>query len=83
HESSVTSGRVITPFYDPMIAEMIVYGDTRKLQIELLKKALQAYVIEGIKTNLPLLREMAGSSAFLHGSITTDFLMKKREGNRS
>ncbi|MEH7643517.1 ATP-grasp domain-containing protein, partial [Bacillus pumilus] len=83
HESSVTSGSVITPYYDPMIAKMVVYGDTRKLAIERLKQALQAYEIEGIKTNLPLLREMAESSAFLHGSITTDFLMKKREGNRS
>lgn len=83
HESSVTKGSIITPFYDPMIAKMIVYGDTRKLAIERLKGALQAYEIEGIKTNLPLLREMAGSSAFLQGSITTDFLMKKREGNRS
>ncbi len=66
-----------------MIAKMIVYGDTRKLAIERLKAALQAYEIEGIKTNVPLLKEMAESTAFLHGSITTDYLMKKREENRS
>ncbi|MGE6856025.1 acetyl-CoA carboxylase biotin carboxylase subunit [Bacillus sp. FSL K6-2841] len=83
HESSVTSGSVITPFYDPMIAKMIVYGDTRNLAIERLKTALHAYEIEGIKTNLPLLKEMAGSTAFLQGSITTDYLMKKKEENRS
>ncbi|WMT27616.1 acetyl-CoA carboxylase biotin carboxylase subunit [Bacillus aerius] len=83
HESSVTSGSVITPFYDPMIAKMIVYGDTRKLAIERLKAALQAYEIEGIKTNVPFLKEMTESTAFLHGRITTDYLMKKREENRS
>jgi acetyl-CoA carboxylase, biotin carboxylase subunit len=66
-----------------MIAKMIVYGDTRKLAIERLKAALQAYEIEGIKTNVPLLKEMAESTAFLHGRITTDYLMKKREENRS
>lgn len=83
HETSVTRGSVMTPFYDPMIAKMIVYGDTRKLAIERLKAALQAYEIEGIKTNLPLLREMVESSNFLHAGITTDFLMKKREEKRS
>ncbi|MFJ5963194.1 acetyl-CoA carboxylase biotin carboxylase subunit [Bacillus sp. NPDC093026] len=83
HESSVTSGSVITPFYDPMIAKMIVYGDTRELTIKRLKQALQAYEIEGIKTNLPLLREIAGSSAFLKGGITTDFLTREREEKRS
>ncbi|MFS0654946.1 acetyl/propionyl/methylcrotonyl-CoA carboxylase subunit alpha [Bacillus sp. 179-C3.3 HS] len=83
HESSVTTGSVITPFYDPMIAKMVIYGDTRLLAIERLQEALAAYEIEGIKTNLPLLRKMAGSSAFLEGSITTDFLMKEREGKHS
>ncbi|MDM5298327.1 acetyl-CoA carboxylase biotin carboxylase subunit [Bacillus pumilus] len=83
HESSVSSGSVMTPYYDPMMAKMIVYGDTREIAIKRLKAALQTYEIEGIKTNLSLLREMASSSAFLHGSITTDFLMKEREGKRS
>ncbi|MFB8734795.1 hypothetical protein ACEQPO_15545 [Bacillus sp. SL00103] len=62
-----------------MIAKMVVYGETRKLAIERLKALLQAYEIEGIKSNLPLLREMAGSSAFLHGASQPIFMKKRRE----
>lgn len=62
------------PFYDPMIAKMIVKGQTRTEAIEKLETALRDYRVEGIKTNLPLLIQAAATKAFKEGDVTTDFL---------
>ena len=58
HECAVEKGSVISPFYDPMIAKMIVTANTRKQAIEQLKTALGEYHVEGIKTNIPLLTKL-------------------------
>src|SRR5699024_5319053 len=54
-ESSVEQGFDVTPFYDPMIAKLIVTGNNRNEAITRLQYALENYHIEGIKTNLPML----------------------------
>jgi acetyl-CoA carboxylase biotin carboxylase subunit len=74
HECAVAAGSAVTPFYDPMIAKMIVKGQNREEAIERLKEALRDYQIEGIKTNIPLLLQAASSEAFKKGDVTTDFL---------
>ncbi|MBY8914324.1 acetyl-CoA carboxylase biotin carboxylase subunit [Bacillus sp. YC2] len=74
HECAVANGSIVSPFYDPMIAKMIVTGQTRKRAIEQLKTALREYHVEGIKTNIPLLEKIAHSEAFEKGETTTDFL---------
>ncbi|MEC1685413.1 acetyl-CoA carboxylase biotin carboxylase subunit [Bacillus mojavensis] len=74
HECAVATGSAVTPFYDPMIAKMIVKGQNREEAIERLNDALRDYRIEGIKTNIPLLLQAASSEAFKKGDVTTDFL---------
>ncbi|KXZ15134.1 biotin carboxylase [Bacillus nakamurai] len=74
HECAVAKGSTVSPFYDPMIAKMIVTGETRKQAIEQLKTALREYHVEGIKTNIPLLKKIAHSEAFEKGEATTGFL---------
>ncbi|KXZ21834.1 acetyl-CoA carboxylase biotin carboxylase subunit [Bacillus nakamurai] len=74
HECAVAKGSTVSPFYDPMIAKMIVTGETRKKAIEQLKTALREYHVEGIKTNIPLLKKIAHSEAFEKGEATTGFL---------
>ncbi|KUP39073.1 biotin carboxylase [Bacillus halotolerans] len=74
HECAVATGSAVTPFYDPMIAKMIVKGQNREEAIERLKEALRDYRIEGIKTNIPLLLQAASLQAFKKGDVTTDFL---------
>ena len=64
----------MTPFYDPMIGKLIVHAPTRADAIAKLQQALAAYVVEGIKTNLPLLRQIVASPAFAAGNTTTDFI---------
>lgn len=74
HELAIIEGSTISPYYDPMIGKLIVTAPTRLEAIERLKQALESYVIEGIKTNIPILREIIQHPAFIAGDTTTDFI---------
>ncbi|MED3836069.1 acetyl-CoA carboxylase biotin carboxylase subunit [Peribacillus frigoritolerans] len=76
HELAVHGTSVVSHFYDPMIAKLVVSGDSRDKAIERLREALASYKIEGIKTNLPLLMEIISHEAFSIGDTTTDFIAK-------
>ncbi|MBT2648028.1 acetyl-CoA carboxylase biotin carboxylase subunit [Bacillus sp. ISL-34] len=76
HELAVHGSSVVSHFYDPMIAKLVVTGDSRDKAIERLREALASYKIEGIKTNLPLLMEIISHEAFSQGDTTTDFIAK-------
>lgn len=76
HELAVNGTSVVSHFYDPMIAKLVVSGDSRDKAIERLREALASYKIEGIKTNLPLLMEIISHEAFSQGDTTTDFIAK-------
>jgi acetyl-CoA carboxylase biotin carboxylase subunit len=83
-ESHVYQGFAITPFYDPMIAKMIITGDNRPHAIDLLTSALEDFQVEGIKTNIPFLKKLVGSDEFVSGSVhtgTVPQLMKKWNGD--
>ena len=73
-ETAVESNSVITPFYDPMIAKIIVTGRDRAEALEKLQTALAACAIDGTETNLRYLRAVAASPEFHAGRITTAFL---------
>ncbi|MFC0473726.1 acetyl-CoA carboxylase biotin carboxylase subunit [Halalkalibacter kiskunsagensis] len=74
HECSIEEGSVVTPFYDPMIAKVIVKGKTRSEAIEKMVNALGQYHIEGIKTNIPMLHEVLTHPNFQKGKVTTSFV---------
>ncbi|WP_141994230.1 acetyl-CoA carboxylase biotin carboxylase subunit [Bacillus sp. B4EP4a] len=76
HELAVHGTSVVSHFYDPMIAKLVVSGDSRDKAIKRLREALANYKIEGIKTNLPLLMEIISHEAFSQGDTTTDFIAK-------
>ncbi|USK82521.1 acetyl-CoA carboxylase biotin carboxylase subunit [Peribacillus frigoritolerans] len=76
HELAVHGTSVVSHFYDPMIAKLVVSGDSRDKAIKRLSEALASYKIEGIKTNLPLLMEIISHEAFSQGDTTTDFIAK-------
>lgn len=76
HELAVHGESVVTPFYDPMIAKLVVKGKDREEAIERLQQALSDYHIEGIKTNIPTLQEIAAHEAFKAGDTTTEFVEK-------
>lgn len=74
HDIAVEAGSVVTPFYDPMIGKLIVWAETRKEACLMMNQALQQYKIDGIKTNLPMLKEIISHDQFLAGMTTTDFV---------
>lgn len=74
NDVGVESGSEVTPFYDPMVGKLIAYGRDRQEAIARMREALDAYVIEGIRNNLPLLRRILASPAFAAGDSTTDFI---------
>jgi acetyl-CoA carboxylase biotin carboxylase subunit len=74
NETAVTGGMAVTPFYDPMIAKLVTKGTTRQEAIEQMLEALEAYRIEGIKTNIPMLKEVMAHPAFQAGETTTHFV---------
>lgn len=73
-DAGVTSGSVVSHYYDPMLAKLIVFGSDRGAAIERLERALLDFTIEGVRTNLPLLLWIARDEAFRAGETTTRFL---------
>ncbi len=67
-------GDVIPIFYDPMIAKLIAYADTREAAIELLIAAIDAYEIEGVSTTLPFGKFVLQHEAFRSGQFDTHFV---------
>jgi urea carboxylase len=70
----IETGVEVTPFYDPMLAKVIVAAGSRADAIAKLEKALDATTITGIETNLHYLRAIAGSDAFHSGRVATNVL---------
>ncbi|HEY7786559.1 MAG TPA: acetyl-CoA carboxylase biotin carboxylase subunit [Pyrinomonadaceae bacterium] len=73
-DTFVYSGYRVTPFYDSMIAKVIVHARTRELAIARMKRALEAMVIEGIKTTIPLHLKIMDDPKYRAGEISTDFM---------
>jgi len=73
-DTFVYSGYQVTPFYDSLIAKVIVHARTRELAIARMKRALEAMVIEGIKTTVPLHQKIMDDPRFRAGDIGTDFM---------
>ncbi|WP_235802070.1 hypothetical protein [Ureibacillus massiliensis] len=71
-ETGFEEGNVISPFYDPMIAKIIVHEATREKCIEVLSNYLKLVQIEGVKTNIPFLIYTLNSPEFIAGNISTN-----------
>lgn len=69
-------GGSVTPFYDPMIAKCIFYGDSRQESLAAAKKFFRELEIGGIQTNAPLFLTILTNEDFLKGQYTTSFLTK-------
>ncbi len=73
-DSGLYAGYRIPPYYDSMIAKLIVYGRTREGCIMRLKRALEEMVIEGVKTSIPLHQELIRQDDFLNGDYSIKWL---------
>jgi acetyl-CoA carboxylase biotin carboxylase subunit len=73
-DSHAHNGYEISPYYDSLISKLIVYQKTREEAIACMKRALSEYVIEGIKTTIPLNLELISHPQFASGNINTIFV---------
>ena len=73
-DSGIDEGTEITPFYDPMIAKLIVWGDNRDLAIDTLKAALKAYIIHGVENNISVIEKVLSNWKFAMGVHHSGFL---------
>jgi acetyl-CoA carboxylase biotin carboxylase subunit len=73
-DSGLYVGYKVPPYYDSMIAKLIVYGSTRERCIMRLRRALEEFVIEGMKTTIPLHQKLVNDPEFLAGDYTIKWL---------
>ena len=81
-DTAVYSGYKISPFYDSMIAKIIVHGVDRKEAIAKMKRALDECVIDGITTNIDYLYSILIDEDFISGNFDTSFIEVKDESRR-
>jgi len=74
-DTGIRQGDEISPFYDPMIAKLIVWDHTRDLALLRLQSALSDYKIAGIKTNIGFLTQLAQVPALQEAALNTDFII--------
>ncbi len=75
-DSAAYSGAVIPPYYDSLVAKLIVKGRDRAEAIGRMRRALEMFVIEGIKTSIPLQRRIMAHPDFVAGKFDTHFIEK-------
>ncbi len=73
-DDGYVQGMEIPIYYDPMLAKLITYGETRAEALELMKKAILDYKIEGISTTLPFGSYVCNHEAFISGNFDTHFV---------
>jgi len=76
-DSGVYPGFEISPFYDPLISKLIVWGETRAQAILRMRRALEEYRIIGVKTNIPFHQTMMDSLRFMGGQYDTRFVEER------
>jgi len=73
-DAGYEESNAVTPYYDPLIAKLVVSGASREEAIERSIRALSSFVIEGIKTNIPLHLRILQDAGFRSGAVDTSFL---------
>ena len=76
-DSHLYSGYTVPPHYDSMIAKIITWGDSREIALSRMRNALDELVVDGIRTNIDLHRDLVRDAAFREGGVSIHYLEKK------
>ena len=79
-DSHIYENYVVPPYYDSMIGKLIAYNDDRSSAIARMKQALHELVIDGIKTNVPLLLDLMDDATYNKGCFDIHYLERKLDG---
>ena len=75
-DSALYDGYLVPPYYDSLIAKLIVHGSSRNECLMRLRRALEEFVIEGVKTTIPLHQDLIGEQDFINGAYDVHWLEK-------
>ena len=78
-DSHVYSGYTVPPHYDSLISKLITHGDTRESALVKMRQALDELIVEGIRTNAALHRELVVDPSFMAGGVSIHYLESKLE----
>jgi acetyl-CoA carboxylase, biotin carboxylase subunit len=73
-DAGVEAGSAVTPLYDPLLAKLVVWGQDRETALHRMHAALDTAVVEGVKSNLPLLRRILRHGEFVAGRYSTSLI---------
>jgi acetyl-CoA carboxylase, biotin carboxylase subunit len=76
-DSHLYAGYSVPPFYDSMIGKLITHGETREIALDKMRVALDELAISGIRTNIPLQKELVRDGGFREGCVNIHYLEKK------
>jgi acetyl-CoA carboxylase biotin carboxylase subunit len=76
-DHALEAGTKVPFYYDPLIAKLITWGESRPEAIEVMKDSLSKFVVEGVKTSIPLQRVIFSTQDFLDGKFDTTYLDHK------
>ena len=82
-DTHVVPGYRVPPNYDSMVAKLLVYQPTRAEAIACMRRALAEFVVEGIKTTIPIHREIFRHPSFVQGAVDTTFIERTWQQNSS
>jgi acetyl-CoA carboxylase biotin carboxylase subunit len=80
-DSSIYTGYTIPPYYDSMVAKLIVWGTDRDEAMARMKRALHEFTIEGIKTTIPFHMKVLNNAFFQKGEVYTNFIQRRMSDN--
>jgi acetyl-CoA carboxylase biotin carboxylase subunit len=82
-DSGYAAGSDVTHFYDPLLAKLIVHGESREFAIQRMQVALKDFVVHGVVTNIDFLKAVLSHSDFMNGNVTTRWVEETMESNSS
>ncbi len=78
-DTHIYAGYTVPPFYDSLLAKLIVHGNTREEALARMRHALDSFIIEGVTTTIPFLRRVIAHPDFEAGKVDTKFLEREPE----
>lgn len=78
-DSALYAGCTIPPYYDSMVAKLIVHDETRELAIKKMRSALGELIVQGVKTNLDYQYEIFNDEEYVKGNVDTGFIERFQE----
>jgi len=76
--SGVAAGSLVPPYYDPLMAKLVVHASNRRKAIEHMRKSIDAFEIHGVRTNLPFHRALLRTAEFVRGNLWTTMVADLR-----